>query len=142
MADTVPTEALQGGQLNAAISNAVVRAFADYTGRGPTRARTSIRDDLVVCMLENTLTKAEQSLVNSGREQLVLDTRRADQSTMRKDLVGAVEELTRRTVIAFMSDNHIDPDVATETFLLAPPAVESVVADDPGPTAVNGSAPS
>lgn len=93
-------------------------------------------------MLENTLTKAEQSLVNSGREQLVLDTRRAYQSTMRNDLVGAVEELTRRTVIAFMSDNHIDPDVATETFLLAPPAVESVVADDPGPTAVNGSAPS
>ncbi len=112
-----------------------------YTGRGPTRARTSIRDDLVVCMLENTLTRAEQSLVSSGREQLVLDTRRAYQSTMRDDLVGAVEALTRRTVIAFMSDNHIDADVATETFLHAPSA-ESVVTDGPGPTAVNGSGPS
>ena len=39
---------------------------------------------------------------------------------MRSDLVAAVERLTERKVIAFMSDNHIDPDVGTETFLLQP----------------------
>ena len=115
-----PTDVLRGGELNAAISKAVVRSFSDYIGRGPTKARTSIRDDLVVCLLENSLTKAERSLVAGGREQLVLDTRRAFQSTMRLDLVAAVEQLTKRRVIAFMSDNHIDPDIATETFLLEP----------------------
>jgi hypothetical protein len=71
MANHAPIEVLQGGQLNAAISNAVVHAFSDYIGRGPTKARTSIRDDLVVCLLENGLTKAERSLVAGGREQLV-----------------------------------------------------------------------
>ena len=126
MADQPPTDALQGGRLNAAISNAVVHTFSEYLGRGPTKARTSIRDDLVVCMLEKGLTKAEQSLVADGKEQTVLDTRRAFQNTMRSDLVEAVEGLTHRKVIAFMSDNHIDPDIATETFLLEPLVLEQV----------------
>ena len=133
MANHAPVEVLQGGQLNAAISNAVVHAFSEYIGRGPTKARTSIRDDLVVCLLENGLTKAERSLVAGGRQQLVLDTRRAFQQTMRGDLVAAVEGLTRRRVIAFMSDNHIEPDIATESFLLEPLALD--------PVATNGADP-
>lgn len=134
MAGQTPTATLRGGELNAAISNAVVHAFSDYTGRGPTKARTSIRDDLVVCLLESTLTKAERSLVTAGREQLVLDTRRAFQQTMRPDLVGAVEALTQRRVIAFMSDNHIEPDIATETFLLERLELEPLEgADGAGP---------
>ena len=64
MPETTP--ALRGGELNAAISKAVVRSFSDYIGRGPTKARTSIRDDLVVCLLENGLTKAERSLVEEN----------------------------------------------------------------------------
>jgi uncharacterized protein YbcI len=121
MAERSPTtEALHGGRLNSAISSAVVSAFSEYLGRGPTRARTSIRDDVVLCVLEDNLTKAERSLVEGGREQLVLDTRRAFQNTMGPDLIAAVEELTRRNVIAFMSDNHIDPDIGTETFVLEP----------------------
>ncbi len=135
MATGASTENLLGGPLNAAISKAVVNAFHEYIGRGPTKARTSIRDDLVVCLLENSLTKAEQSLVADGREQLVLDTRRAFQHTMRADLVAAVEALTKRRVIAFMSNNHIDPDIATETFLLEPRALKPVDSDGAGPSA-------
>ena len=130
MADPETAVALRGGELNAAISKAVVQSFSEYIGRGPTKARTSIRDDLVVCLLENSLTRAERSLVTGGREQLVLDTRRAFQSTMRNDLVAAVERLSGRTVVAFMSDNHIDPDIATETFLLAPALVASAHANN------------
>jgi hypothetical protein len=37
---------------------------------------------------------------------------------MSADLTRAVEELTERKVIAFMSANHIDPDLAVETFIL------------------------
>jgi hypothetical protein len=35
-------------------------------------------------------------------------------------LVGGVEKLTDRKVIAFMSDNHIDPDLGIESFVLEP----------------------
>jgi uncharacterized protein YbcI len=97
-----------------------VRAFADYTGRGPTKAHTSIRDDIVLCVLQQTLTQGEKSLVRGGREDVVLTVRRTFQQTMREPLVDVVEELTGRNVIAFMSDNHIDPDIAAETFVLEP----------------------
>jgi uncharacterized protein YbcI len=118
MSDPVPK--LSGGELNAAISDAVVAAFAEYTGRGPTKARTSIRDDVVLCLLQHTLTKGEKSLVRDGRRDVVINMRRTFQETMRAPLVTAVEELTGRKVIAFLSDNHIDPDIATETFVLEP----------------------
>ncbi len=38
--------------LPAAISNAIVKIMHDYTGRGPSRARTTIRENIVVVMLE------------------------------------------------------------------------------------------
>ncbi len=105
---------------HAAISNAVVRLLAEYTGRGPTKARTYINDDYIAVVLQDTLTKGERSLVRDGRTELVLSTRHAYQQTMREDLVAAVERLTGRTVLAFLSDNHADPDIAVESFVLAP----------------------
>ena len=110
---------LTGGALNSAISAAVVGLLREYTGRGPTKARTSIRDDLVVVLLEDTLTKGEQSLVRSGREATVLGVRHEFQLAMRADCVETVERLTGRTVIAMMSANHVDPDLGAELFLLA-----------------------
>jgi|SRR5215210_3599430 len=106
------------GQLSAAISNAVVHLLAEDVGRGPTRARTTIDDDLVVVVLHETMTKGEKTLVAAGREADVLQIRRSFQETMRRELVAAVERLTNRNVVAFMSANHTDPDAAAEIFLL------------------------
>jgi uncharacterized protein YbcI len=110
------------GQIAAAISNDVVRVLHAQTGRGPTHARTTISGDLVVCMLADTLTVGERTLVENGQEQSVLDTRKLYQNAMREDLTAAVETHTGRRVIAFMSDNHIDPDTAVEAFILEPQA--------------------
>ncbi len=109
-----------GGTLGAAISNAVVRIVADYTGRGPTQARTSIHDGVVLVLMRDTLTKAERTLATAGDGDLVLTTRARFQSTMRDDLVAAVEGLLERKVVAFMSANHLDPDMAAEVFVLEP----------------------
>lgn len=106
------------GQTASAISNAVVSLFAEYLGRGPTRARTSFGRDLVTVVLEETLTKAERRLVTEGEVEAVLATRRTFQRTMRDDLVAAVERLTGRTVTAFLSDQHANPDVSVEIFVL------------------------
>src|SRR3954465_5386006 len=112
--------ASEGGELGLAVSNAVVHLLADYTGRGPTKARTSIRDDLIVVVLQDTLTKGERALVRNGRSDKVIDLRGEFQSAMRSDLVSAVEDLPGRAVMAFMSANHIDPDLAVELFVLTP----------------------
>ncbi len=118
----VPMPARADGRVNADISNAVVRIFRDYLGRGPTKARTSIRDNLVIVLLEDTLTKAEKTLAAEGQTEAVLQMRRTFQRTMRETLSGAVAEFTGRRVVAFMSDNHIDPDYCIEAFVLEPSA--------------------
>jgi uncharacterized protein YbcI len=113
------------GQLSAAISNAVVRVFHEYTGRGPNRARAFVSDDLISVVLEETLTKGERQLVADGKSDVVLHSRHAYQDTMRDALISAVEQLTGRHVRAFLSDNSIDPDVAVESFVLEPVVSEN-----------------
>ena len=108
--------------LHAAISDMVVRVTADYTGRGPTRARTTINGEWVFVTLTDTLTKGERTLVSTGRAQSVRDTRRVFQDVMRSEFVAEIEALMGRQVVAFLSDNHIEPDVAIECFQLAPSA--------------------
>jgi uncharacterized protein YbcI len=108
------------GSLAAAISNAVVGLLHDYTGRGPTHARTTIGPDTIVVTLRDSLTKAERTLADRGQALEVLAMRRAFQNTMRDELIAAVEALTGRTVEAFLSDNLHEPDVAVEIFLMSP----------------------
>ena len=112
--DQMPTR----GQASSAISNAVVGIYRDYTGRGPTRAKTTITEDHVAVVLEDTLLKAERSLVADGERDAIRHMRRRFQDTMRDDLVAAVEHATNRTVRGFMSDNQLDPDYAVEFFVL------------------------
>lgn len=106
------------GELTAAISTVMVQLVRDYTGRGPTKARTTIRDNVVLVMLEDTLTKGEQALVAYGSADKVLDVRVEFQNAMREEAIGVVGQLTGRTVIAMMSANHIEPDLGAEVFVL------------------------
>lgn len=115
---------LSGGELAAAISTTVVQALARTTGRGPTRARTTLGENGVFVVLQDTLTRGEQTLADAGQGAAVLDLRRRWQQVMKTDVSREIEELTGRRVIGFMSDNHIDPDLAVEVFVLEPVAVD------------------
>jgi uncharacterized protein YbcI len=115
-----PTHSPTTGSVAAAISNSMVRLMTEYTGRGPTKARTYINENLITIVLEDTLTKGERSLVRDGEINLVLANRKAYQRTMAVDLIASIEEISERKVLAFLSDNHIDPDYAVESFILAP----------------------
>jgi uncharacterized protein YbcI len=92
----------------------------EYTGRGPTKARAYIHEDLITVVLQDTLTMGERSLVRDGEVDLVLASRKAFQRTMATQMVAAVERHSGRSVFAFLSDNHVDPDVAIESFVLTP----------------------
>ena len=110
------------GTASAEISNGIVGIVRDYTGRGPTKARTTITDDRVVVVMGEALLKAEKSLIATGDSETVMITRRKFQSAMREEFVAVVEAALGRSVRAFMSDNHVDPDIAVELFVLEPPA--------------------
>jgi uncharacterized protein YbcI len=124
------------GAMTASISNAMVGLLHRYTGRGPTRARTTIGTDIIVCVMGATLTKGEQSLARDGKAEVVLHSRRAFQDTMQAEAVSAVQDLSGRRVTAFMSNNHIDPDLAVEIFILEP--LTGGVSDDDGADGVDG----
>ena len=102
------------------ISTGAVQVLHEYTGRGPTKAKTLIAEDVVIVLLADTLTKGERTLVQGGQADRVLQLRREYQALMRNDLVRLVERQLDRKVIAFMSENHIDPDLAAEVFVLEP----------------------
>ena len=76
----------------------------------------------VFVVLQDTLTVGEQMLNQAGQGQAVLDLRRRWQGVMEADVSREVEALTGRKVVGFMSDNHIDPDLAVEVFVLEPVA--------------------
>jgi uncharacterized protein YbcI len=115
------SDAPHGGLLQYEISNALVGFLREYTGRGPTKARTTIRDNVVLVMLEQTLTKGEQVLVRKGRSEQVLALRHEYQEAMREESSAKVAELTGRNVVAFLSANHVDPDLAAEIYVLDGP---------------------
>jgi uncharacterized protein YbcI len=121
MADRTDQEPASGGGLHLAISNAIVRLLREYTGRGPTKSRTTIRDNIVLVMLEQTLTKGEESLVSKGRVDKVIEIRHEFQEAMREESMAKVGELTGRKVIAMLSANHVHPDIGAEIFVLDGP---------------------
>jgi uncharacterized protein YbcI len=114
------TEATLERPPSLAISNLTVHIVREYTGRGPTKARTYTHDSLITVVLQDALTKGERHLVEDGAAEHVLRTRKMFQHAMREALVAGIEGVTGRRVIAFLSDNHIEPDVAVEVFVLEP----------------------
>ena len=108
------------GQISAAISDGAVQLLQEYTGRGPTKARTTVNGDAVMVLVKDTLTKGERKLVELGRKDEVLKLRHHFQEAMAEDLIALVEQHTRRKVVAFMSANHAQPDMAAEVFVLEP----------------------
>jgi uncharacterized protein YbcI len=96
------------GELASQLSNAIVALMAEYTGRGATQSRTYVHENLIVCVMHDSLTKGERSLVSDGKKEAVLEIRSTYQQTMRPELIDIVERLTGRKVAAFMSANHVD----------------------------------
>ncbi len=118
-------DARRMGEVASAISNAVVHRLAETTGRGPTKARTTLGLDAVFVVLADSMTRGERTLVDRGEGVAVLDLRHRWQMAMREEVCGDIERLTGRNVVGFMSDNHIDPDLAVEVFVLEPLPVEA-----------------
>jgi uncharacterized protein YbcI len=83
-----------------------------------TTATTYINDNIVVCVLENILTEAEDALVARGAESEVIDGRVAFQTDSEDEFTAAIEHLTHRRVVAFMSANQTLPGIACELFFL------------------------
>jgi uncharacterized protein YbcI len=101
------------------ISNAIARLHKQYIGRGPTNSRTTIDGDLVVCLLEGGYTRAEQTLDNINKGDLVAAGRLGLQDAMSQGMIEAVEQVLGRTVRSFMSANDLHRNFQVEVFVLS-----------------------
>jgi uncharacterized protein YbcI len=101
------------------LSNAISRLHKQFIGRGPTNSRTTLDGDLVVCVLEGGFTRAEQTLSDNDKSELVVAGRVGLQESMRQAMIAAVEEITGRRVRSFMSANDLDQNLQAEIFVLS-----------------------
>jgi uncharacterized protein YbcI len=108
--------------LQAAVSREMVRLYKEMFGRGPTRAKTTLTEDMVICTLEDTLTPAERNMAKMGEHQRLRDVRLFFQYATEEDFRGAIEKLTGRRVRAFVSGTDAEQDVSAEIFYLEPRA--------------------
>lgn len=112
---------LSGGELNAAVTREVVRIHTANLGRGPKKSFSFHNGNVIVTILQDVMTLAERNLSANGEGDAVLAMRQLFQRTMAQELKASVEALSGRTVVAFMSDNHLEPDMAVEVFVLDGP---------------------
>lgn len=114
------TGAVAHGDVLTAISDGMVALLKEFYGRGPTQTKSYFDDDLVVCVLRGGFTRVEQTLLDSGRGQAVIQQRMEFQEVMGERFKAVVERATGRSVIGFMSGNQQEPDLMCEVFILAP----------------------
>ena len=105
----------------AAISTRIVGLLREHYGRGPSRAKTYAMDDCVVCVLRNGFTAHEQTIVDAGDSGRVIEMRQDFQRLMETRYREAIESITGRRVVAFLSQAHLEPDITLEIFFLDRP---------------------
>ena len=112
---------LVGGRLLAEITNRIVAFMREHYGRGPIKAKTYVLDNLIVCVLTDGFTAIERTMMEGGEPDRVLEMRRDFQRMMKQRYTAMIQELTGRTVLAFLSQAHVQPDLTIEIFLMDGP---------------------
>jgi uncharacterized protein YbcI len=96
------------GQLEADISEALIKFEKEYMGRGPEQTKTYIIGDMVVARLQRVLTPAEQQLAGASDEMrgltLIKQVRTELLEKARPLLERIITDLTGRTVKSLHTD--------------------------------------
>jgi uncharacterized protein YbcI len=109
------------GRLRVAISNALVSIWKHDYGRGPTAARTIVDQNLIFVVLQDGLTRNEETLLAAGHEAAVRDFRMCFMETMGAKFVASIEEITGARVVTHASQVAFAPTMTIETFVLDGP---------------------
>jgi uncharacterized protein YbcI len=106
-----------GGALLARISNEMVRAQKEFFGKGPTKAKSYMLDDLLIIVMRGGMTTAEKTMLEFGKADQVRQFRQLFENEMTQRLTGKMEELTGRKIVNYQSQFMFDPDVVIEMFV-------------------------
>ena len=104
------------------VTDAMIALHERYYHRKPLTAKTRLLgDDLLVCVLGGVYTDVEKTMIELQKSTVVQETRSAFQSAMQGKFIEEVERITGRHVLAFISNQHVGPDMEVEVFMLEPP---------------------
>ena len=106
-----------GGSLLARISNEMVRAQKEFFGKGPTKAKSYMLDDMLIIVMRGGMTTAEKTMLDFGHPDLVRQFRQLFENSMTERLTGKMEELTGRKILTYQSQVMFEPDVVVEMFV-------------------------
>jgi len=114
-------DARADGELACAVANRIVGLLREHAGRGPTKAKCAITRDVAVVTLGDCLTTLETRLAAGGNVELVRLVRRELHAGLHPEATAIVEELTQRQVVAYLTAQEHEPDLAVLIFYLAGP---------------------
>ena len=110
---------LSDRQQLAAISRSMAGLQREHYGRESTEVNAyAIKDMIVVVVRLKHLTPFEKSMVDGGEPERVLALRAEFARMMAARYTQTVEQVTGRTVVALLSQSHVDPDIIFEAFFL------------------------
>lgn len=92
------------GQIEAQISQVLVKFEREYMGRGPADVRTHLIRDMVIVRLKGILTPAEQQLVKAEGVGLIKQVRTKLLESGRERLAKNVQDIIGLPVISMHSD--------------------------------------
>lgn len=107
----------QGGSLLARISDEFVTMQKEYWGLGPVQAKSYMMDDLLLIVMRGGMTRAERTMLDFGRQDLVRSFRQTFENEMTQILTGKIEHLTGRKVLTYQSQVLFEPDLVAELFV-------------------------
>jgi uncharacterized protein YbcI len=114
-------EILTGDELLGAVTDAMVSFHQRYYHRKPVTAKSlMLGDDLLACVLGGVYTDVEKTLIEIQQSTIVQQTRNAFQDAMQAKFINAIQALSGRQVLAFVSNHHVGPDIEIELFFLSP----------------------
>jgi uncharacterized protein YbcI len=116
-----PNAPLSGDQLLVAVTDEMVALHRRYHHREPVTAKTLLLDgELLVCVLGGVYTDVEKTMIELQQSGVVQETRSAFQVAMEQKFISAIERLSGREVLLFISNHHVGPDLEVEVFMLKP----------------------
>lgn len=93
------------GQIEARISEALIKFEKEHMGRGPTEAKTYIMEDVVFVRLKGVLTPAEKQLAKRPEGKVLIKRVRVQLlEDSRSLLKNVIQELTKAKVISMHTD--------------------------------------
>ena len=116
------------GEVRAQLQRALVALLTEYHGRGPSRAKVFVDENVVTCVFEQPFTWAERRLIDSGQEEHVHRGRALLRQKQAERITALVKKTTSRRLLAFLGQSHTNPDALVWVLLLEPLKDETVLA--------------